>query len=80
MVTVDDFRELMTLEADCHIFIDGEEAHGLHYDKELDPEEFIDGCEEMRCTFTFVLDRYTTVQYLTEWTMEKCENVDWRSL
>ena len=86
MVTVEDFRKLSKLEKKgYHIFIDGEEVYGLHYDEELDWNEFVDGCEEMLCTFTFVLDRYTVVQYLTEFkdaecTVERCEDIDWRSL
>lgn len=85
MVEVEDFKKLGKLEKGYHIFIDGEEVHGLHYDKELDWDEFVDGCEEMLCTFTFVLDRYTTIQYLkefqnAEWTVERCEDIDWRSL
>jgi hypothetical protein len=82
MVTVEDFKKLSKLEGEgCHIFIDGDEVQGLHYDEDLDWEEFVDAREEMCCTFTFV--RYTTVQYLTEyqdaeWTVERCADVNWR--
>lgn len=84
MVTVADFKKLIKLDQAHHIFIDGEEVDGLHYDEELDWTEFVGACEEIRCTFTFVDDRYTTVHYLTEfnnaeWTVGRCESIDWRS-
>lgn len=73
MLTVNDFRKLSELEDKGYfIYIDGEQANGLHYDEELDWTEFVDACEEMRCTFVFADDRYTTVQYLKDF-----QNADW---
>jgi len=86
MITVADFRKLLDLEQkDYHIFIDGDEICGLMYDEDIDPEEFVDGNEEMRCTFSWVDDKYGIICYLEEhkkcnWTVEKpSEEVDWRS-
>jgi len=84
MITVEDFKKLSKLEEEgYHIYIGGDEVAGLSYDNELDWNEFVDGCEEMICTFSFVDDRYDTVQYLTEfkdakWTVEKHEEIEWR--
>jgi hypothetical protein len=87
MINAADFKKLLALEQkDYRIFIDNEEVSGLVYDEDLDPEEFIDGTEEsIRCHFSFVHDRYDTICYLEEykkgnWTVEKHEEVDWRSL
>lgn len=84
MVTVKDFRKLIDLEKQgYHIYVDGEEIHGLLYDENEDWTEYKDACEEMVCSFTFVLDRYTIVQGLrehqnAEWTVERHTSVKWR--
>ena len=84
MLTVEDFRKLGKMESDgYHIYIDGDEVYGLDYDEDVDWMEFLDASEEMRCTFTFVDDKYQIVQYLknfqnSEWTVERHEVVEWR--
>jgi len=86
MLTVEDFKKLSRLGNEgYHIYIDGEEVHGLLYDEEVDWMEYVDGTEAMCCNFTFVLDRYTIVQDLrefqkAEWTVEKHEEVNWHDL
>ncbi len=88
MITVEDFKKLSKLESKgYHIFVDGEEVHGLQYDEEEDWTEYLDAREEQVCTFLFVDDRYTTVQCLSDkdlqnanWTVEKHKEVDWRAL
>ena len=85
MLTIDDFRKLASFDDDNHlIFVDGSEAYGLSIDDDLDPDEFVDGCEEMKCTFMFTLDRFGTVQNFTEfrnakWTVVRQEEIDWKA-
>lgn len=85
MITATEFKKLMALDQlGYHVYLDGEEVQGLMYDTESDYNDFVDGCEEMLCNFTFTNDRYTMVQDLNRangnWTVEKHEEIDWRNL
>lgn len=81
MITAEEFKKLIALELeDCDIFLDDEQVHGLCCEEE---DEFVDGCEQMNCTFTFVDDRYTTVHSVNEfpdaeWTVKKYTIINWR--